>query len=61
MLVTVFNLAVAGGGMVGGLLLEPLGAGSFHWALAVPALFSLSVVSSAKVHGFRPGHRVAAA
>jgi predicted MFS family arabinose efflux permease len=61
MLVTVFNLAVAGGGMVGGLLLEPLGVASFPWALAVLALFSLSVVWSAKVHGFRLGHRVAAA
>lgn len=61
MLVTVFNLAVAGGGMMGGLLLERFGAASFPWALAVLALFSLSVVWSAKVHGFRPGHRVAAA
>lgn len=61
MLVTVFNLAVAGGGVVGGVLLERQGPSSFPWALAVLALLGLSVVWSAKVHGFRPGHRTAAA
>ncbi len=58
MLVTVFNLAVAGGGVVGGLLLELLGATSFTWALVALALLGLCVVWSAKAHGFPSGHRV---
>ena len=57
MLVTVFNLAVAGGGLAGGLLLERVGAPSFPWAMAVLALFGMSVVWLARDHGFRPGHR----
>lgn len=60
MLVTAFNLAVAGGGAVGGVLLERLGPASFPWALVVLALLGLSVVWSAGAHGFRPGHRIAA-
>ncbi|MDF3837848.1 MFS transporter [Cupriavidus basilensis] len=60
MLVTIFNLAVAGGGVVGGVLLERLGPASFPWTMAVLALLGLSVVWSASVHGFRPGGRVAA-
>ncbi|MFI6209001.1 MFS transporter [Streptomyces sp. NPDC051041] len=58
MLVTIFNLAVAGGGLVGGLLLESAGAAAFPWALLVLALAALGVVAAAKAHGFTPGHRV---
>lgn len=61
MLVTVFNLAVAGGGVVGGILLERFGPASFPWALAVLTFLGLTVVWSARTHGFRPGHRVATA
>ncbi|MFT3802597.1 MAG: MFS transporter [Burkholderiaceae bacterium] len=61
MLVTVFNLAVAGGGVVGGVLLERLGPISFPWALAVLASLALAVAWSARTQGFRPGHRAAAA
>ncbi|WP_087502702.1 MFS transporter [Pseudomonas sp. SID14000] len=61
MLVTVFNLAVAGGGVVGGVLLERQGAASLPWALVVLALLALAVAWSARTHGFRPGHRVAVA
>jgi predicted MFS family arabinose efflux permease len=60
-LVTVFNLAVAGGSFVGGVLLQRFGPASFPWALAALALLGLSVAWSARVHGFRPGRRVAAA
>ncbi|GGV71594.1 MFS transporter [Streptomyces thermoviolaceus] len=59
MLVTIFNLAVAGGGLVGGLLLETAGAAAFPWALLVLALAALAVVAGARSHGFTPGHRVA--
>ncbi|MFC9330740.1 MFS transporter [Kitasatospora sp. NPDC057015] len=58
MLVTVFNLAVAGGGLVGGLLLESSGAASFPWILLVLALLALAVVRNARAHGFKPGPRV---
>ncbi|MBF3001411.1 MFS transporter [Pseudomonas aeruginosa] len=60
MLVTVFNLAVAGGGVVGGILLERQGAASLPWALAALALLALAVAWSARMHAFRPGHRIAA-
>ncbi|MCX2968866.1 MULTISPECIES: MFS transporter [Streptomyces] len=59
MLVTVFNLAVAGGGVVGGLLLESAGPASFPWVLLALSLGALAVVGAARAHGFRPGHRVA--
>ncbi|MTE22318.1 MFS transporter [Streptomyces sp. TRM43335] len=58
MLVTVFNLAVAGGGVVGGLLLESTGAASFPWVLLALSLFALAVVGAARTHGFKPGPRV---
>lgn len=60
MLVTVFNLAVAGGGAVGGVLLEHLGAAALPWAMAILVLLAAAVVWSARAHGFRPGHRIAA-
>lgn len=56
MLVTVFNLAVAGGGLVGGLLLVPLGVTVFPVMLIVLALAALVVVWASR-SGFRPGHR----
>lgn len=61
MLVTVFNLAVAGGGVVGGVLLERQGATSLPWALVALALLALVVAWSARAHGFRLGHRIVAA
>ncbi|TBN32146.1 MFS transporter [Pseudomonas sp. BGI-2] len=57
MLVTIFNLAVAGGGVAGGLLLEHAGPGSFPPTLLVLALLGLSLVWLASAHGFKPGHR----
>ncbi|WMX48088.1 hypothetical protein RGF97_29320 [Streptomyces roseicoloratus] len=59
MLVTVFNLAVAGGGVVGGLLLESSGPASFPWVLLAFATLAFAVVGSARA-GFRPGSRGAA-
>ncbi|MCT2594357.1 MFS transporter [Streptomyces sp. N2-109] len=58
MLVTVFNLAIAGGGVCGGLLLESTGPTSFPWVLCVLALLALAVAWTARSHGFRPGGRV---
>ncbi|MFE9750081.1 MFS transporter [Saccharothrix saharensis] len=58
MLVTIFNLAVAGGGALGGVLLERVGPDSFPWTLLVMALAALAIVWSARSHGFPSGHRV---
>jgi len=52
MLVTMFNLAIAFGGMVGGGLLESLGAASFPWIMLVFALMALCTVYHARHHGF---------
>jgi predicted MFS family arabinose efflux permease len=52
MLVTLWNAAMAGGGVAGGILLDALGPGSLPWtalALLVPVLL---VVVAARVHGF---------
>ncbi len=56
MLVTLWNAAMAGGGVAGGLLLDGLGAGSFPWAVLVLLLAVLAVVLAARTHGF-PAHR----
>ena len=60
MLVTVFNLAVAGGGVVGGVILERTGANALPWAVAALAFAGLLVVLSTRAHGFRHGHRLLA-
>ncbi|MFF3257769.1 MFS transporter [Streptomyces sp. NPDC002932] len=60
MLVTVFNLAVAGGGMVGGLLLDASGAAVLPWAVLLLALCAFAVVRSSAAHGFKRGKRLQA-
>ena len=52
MLVTVWNTAIAGGGLVGGVLLETFGVVSFPWALIVLLIPTLAVAWIAKGHGF---------
>ncbi|OUB14353.1 MFS transporter [Bacillus thuringiensis serovar yunnanensis] len=54
MFVTVFNLAVAGGSLAGGLLLGNLGAGSFPWTLVFLSLIGLFTVWVNRVHAFKP-------
>ncbi|MEU9504038.1 MFS transporter [Streptomyces sp. NPDC048196] len=52
MLVTLWNAAMAAGGIIGGLLLQAVGADAFPWtvlALLVPVLV---VVLTARAHGF---------
>ena len=58
MLVTIFNLAVAGGGIVGGLLLGGLGAVSFAWSVLALALIGWLTVWSSHQHGFKSGQRM---
>ncbi len=52
MLVTVWNTAIAGGGILGGVLLGQVGAGSFAWALLILLVVTFGVVLRAKAHGF---------
>lgn len=52
MLVTAWNTAIAGGGIVGGVLLDRLGVGAFFPALLVLLLATLLVAWSARHHGF---------
>jgi len=57
MLVTIFNLAVAGGGVMGGLLLDHTGAGSIPWAVALLCLIALFTVWRGKTYAFKPDRR----
>ncbi|MFS8173042.1 MFS transporter [Vreelandella titanicae] len=57
MLVTAWNLAIAGGGIVGGLLLDYFGAVSFPPALLILLIGTLLVVWSARLHGFPDSKR----
>ena len=57
MLVTIFNLGIACGGMLGGALLDTAGAGSFAWTVAALAAIALLAAWRAREHGLRPGHR----
>jgi len=57
-LVTVFNLAFACSGVIGGVLLETLGVASFPWVLLSLLLLGLWVALQAKNHGFKPGQRI---
>ncbi|MCE4373316.1 MFS transporter [Xanthomonas hortorum] len=52
MLVTAWNIAIAGGGLVGGVLLDQLGVGAFPPALLVLLAATLLVTWTAKRHGF---------
>ncbi|AXE92697.1 MFS transporter [Paraburkholderia terricola] len=52
MLVTAWNTAIAGGGIVGGVLLDRLGVGAFSPALLMLLLATLLVAWSARHHGF---------
>ncbi|URN13942.1 MFS transporter [Streptomyces radiopugnans] len=58
MLVTLWNVAMAGGGIVGGVLLDVVGSESFPWAVMLLLAPVLAVVLMAHKHGFpakRPG------
>lgn len=58
--VVAWNSAIAGGGLLGGFLLETWGAGSFPLALTLLLLVGLAIAWSARAHGFRPGRRTTA-
>ena len=53
--VTVFNLAVAGGGLIGGLVIDHLGADALPWAALPLAILALMTSWRSQAHGFRVG------
>ncbi|MEU1672496.1 MFS transporter [Streptomyces roseifaciens] len=59
MLVTLWNVAMAGGGVVGGVLLGLWGTSSFPWSVLVLLVPVLAVVLAARAHGF-PAERARA-
>ena len=52
MLVSLWNVAMAAGGAVGGVLLGTLGTVSLPWSVLVLLLPTLAVVAAARTHGF---------
>ncbi|MFW5401170.1 MFS transporter [Yersinia sp. 1252 StPb PI] len=59
MIVVAWNLAIAGGGVIGGLLLQSAGAVSFPWTVLGLLLLGLIIVWQAQQYGFKPGIRTA--
>ncbi len=60
MLVTLWNVAMAGGGVLGGVLLGLVGAAAFPWSVLALLAPVLIVILAARKHGFparRPGSR----
>lgn len=55
--VVVWNSAIAGGGLVGGLLLDAWGARSFPPVMALLLALGFAIAWSARGHGFRSGPR----
>lgn len=56
--VVVWNSAIAGGGLLGGVLLGHWGVGVFPWVLIVLSVLSLVIALRARVHGFAGGNRL---
>lgn len=52
MLVTLWNVAMAAGGIIGGILLDLIGSDSFPWTVLLLLLPVLAVIVSARGHGF---------
>ncbi|MHB0953183.1 MAG: MFS transporter [Allorhizobium sp.] len=52
MIVTVWNIAMAGGGIIGALLLENAGVGVFPWAVIILLVATFVVAWMARRHGF---------
>lgn len=61
MVTTAWNTAIAGGGIVSGLLLNQFGPASFPIAMLVTVLAAIAVVYRSASHGFPPGPRGAQA
>lgn len=56
-LVTIFNLAVAGGGLIGGLVIDNASPTRLPWMLLPLVVIALLTALQAKTHGFPSGRR----
>lgn len=56
--VVAWNSAIAGGGLLGGVLLNKWGAVSFPWAVIGLVAVGFLIAWQARSHGFRSGHRL---
>lgn len=57
--VVTWNSAIAGGGILGGVLLDTLGPHALIWAVLALCLAALAIASAARRHGFPAGTRAA--
>lgn len=55
--VVTWNSAIAGGGILGGLLLEGVGPQALSWAVVALSLGALAIATTARRHGFPAGTR----
>ncbi|QLG94182.1 MFS transporter [Pseudomonas yamanorum] len=55
--VVAWNSAIAGSGVVGGVLLDTWGVASFPWAMLVLLAVGFAISWTARSHGFKPGRR----
>ncbi|CRM92459.1 Purine ribonucleoside efflux pump NepI [Pseudomonas sp. 22 E 5] len=55
--VVAWNSAIAGSGVLGGVLLDTWGVAAFAWAMLVLVGVALSIAWTARAHGFKPGKR----
>lgn len=55
--VVAWNSAIAGSGVVGGVLLDTWGVASFPWAMLVLLAVGFAITWAARNHGFKPGFR----
>ncbi len=53
MIVTVWNLGIAGGGLAGAFLLQTWGAQTFAWTVLALMAAALAIVAKARQHGFQ--------
>jgi len=60
MIVTVWNGAIAGGGLIGGILLDTVGVAPMSWVLLVLLLGGFAVAWHARTHAFPRGRRTGA-
>ena len=55
--VVAWNSAIAGSGVVGGVLLDTWGVTAFPWVMVLLIAVSFAIARGAKAHGFQPGAR----
>ena len=60
MVATIWNVAIAGGGMVGGALLDGYGVAAFPWVMLALLLAALTIATLAR-RSFKPGRRTGGA